>query len=566
MLDARTSLALLIFLPMTAACSSAADSAASSGASSGAQGSAEASSGAGGGGGGGGAASSGSSGAGGAMPAQCMNVSGGAKSKWVYPDASGKLQYATLPKGEKILDFSSAGYKGGGVAIPGAPAQKTLKPSGGDDTAAIQGAIDAVSKLSPVNGLRGAVVLGPGTFTVQGSLSIATSGVVLRGSGSGAGGTALKVTGSPRTVVNIGGTGTWKTGGTTAKITDAYVPSGAASFHVDSAAGLNVGDTVLVDRPVTAAWVHFMGMDTLVRNGMPQTWLSTSTVIHTDRTITAIAGSLVTVDAPISDSFDAKYTSASVSPYTFTGRIEDVGLEAMHLIAPKQTVPIDQPTFAAVSMDATLNGWIKDVIAEEFTTGFVIDSTAKWVTVEDSGFTRTAPIDNGAGYPFAYSVAGQGVLVQRCSFEADDVFAYATQARTPGPNVVLDFSAKGNPSHLQPHQRWATGLLLDNINTPTGTIDLMDRGYFGSGHGWTIGFGVAWNSVTSSLLIQQPPGAQNWAIGSTGTISTMAEPGGNTTPPTGIIDAHGTAVAPKSLYLAQLCERLGPAALKNIGY
>ena len=33
--------------------------------------------------------------------------------------------------------------------------------------------------------------------------------------------------------------------------------------------------------------------------------------------------------------------------------------------------------------------------------------------------------------------------------------------------------------------------------------------------------------------------------------------------PEGIKDSHGTPVAPKSLYLAQLAERLGPQALKN---
>jgi len=36
--------------------------------------------------------------------------------------------------------------------------------------------------------------------------------------------------------------------------------------------------------------------------------------------------------------------------------------------------------------------------------------------------------------------------------------------------------------------------------------------------------------------------------------------------PEGIVDSPGTPVTPQSLYLAQLAERLGPQALKNIGY
>ena len=36
--------------------------------------------------------------------------------------------------------------------------------------------------------------------------------------------------------------------------------------------------------------------------------------------------------------------------------------------------------------------------------------------------------------------------------------------------------------------------------------------------------------------------------------------------PSGSIESQGKPVAPQSLYLSQLAERLGPGALKNIGY
>src|SRR5262249_18453042 len=111
-------------------------------------------------------------------------------------------------------------------------------------------------------------------------------------------------------------------------------------------------------------------------------------------------------------------------------------------------------------------------------------------------------------------------------------------------------------------------LLLDNVYSPTGGIDFQDRGNAGSGQGWSIGFGVVWNSTANTFLIQQPPGSTNWAIGSSGRRTTAREPGNpDPTPlPEATIDSHGTRVAPGSLYLEQLCERLGPAALTNIGY
>ena len=47
-----------------------------------------------------------------------------AKSVWVYPGKEGKLIYKTTPAGDKIMDFSHAGYMGGGVALPTVPVVK----------------------------------------------------------------------------------------------------------------------------------------------------------------------------------------------------------------------------------------------------------------------------------------------------------------------------------------------------------------------------------------------------------------------------------------------------------
>jgi hypothetical protein len=81
-----------------------------------------------------------------------------------------------------------------------------------------------------------------------------------------------------------------------------------------------------------------------------------------------------------------------------------------------------------------------------------------------------------------------------------------------------------------------------------------------------MGWAVVWNSTATSFLIQYPPGAPNFAIGSTGKYDTDSRPGGGPVLRSGIYDSQNTPVAPRSLYLAQLCLRLGPQALRNIGY
>ena len=86
-----------------------------------------------------------------------------------------------------VPDYSSAGYKGGGVTIPFINTKVVVRPSDSadDDSENIQSAIDKVSAL-PIdrNGFRGAVLIKAGDYTVSKTLRILTSGVVIRGEGS----------------------------------------------------------------------------------------------------------------------------------------------------------------------------------------------------------------------------------------------------------------------------------------------------------------------------------------------------------------------------------------------
>jgi hypothetical protein len=227
-------------------------------------------------------------------------------SEWVYPGKNGKLIYKTTPAGDRIMDFSSAGYMGGGVALPIVPTTLTVKPSPGvDATKSIQDAIDAVAGMPLKNGFRGAVQLAAGTFTCKGTITISASGIVLRGSGSGAGGTTIMMTGDKHPAIVISSRGNFKNlepekryNAVSAKITDAYVPSGAATFSVDDASQFAVGDIIAIQRPVTDSWVHFMGMDNLVRDGKPQTWIGKSRSEVSERKIIAISANRISVNIP----------------------------------------------------------------------------------------------------------------------------------------------------------------------------------------------------------------------------------------------------------------------------
>ena len=250
------------------------------------------------------------------------------QSTWVYRGDDQRLHYGTDARGNRIMDFSHAGFRGGGVALPAIPAARTVEPASGDSTARIQAAIDDVSRMPrQADGFRGAVMLARGTFQVDGQLKIAASGVVLSGAGSGENGTVIRVGGAPHRFIDISGSGSWAWQGEPIAMTDLFVPAGAGSVRVKSSAAFRVGDRVLVQRPVTNAWIHFMGMDTLVRDGKPQTWIKAGTSITTDRVIMSIAGDRIALDVPLSDTFDAAYLDppgGSVVKYAFEGRLEQV--------------------------------------------------------------------------------------------------------------------------------------------------------------------------------------------------------------------------------------------------
>src|SRR3954468_23816750 len=111
-------------------------------------------------------------------------------SQWAQPGTGAHVLYKERTDtnlGDRLPDFSMVGYGAGLRSIPvSIPGLVTVNPIAGDNTAAIQNAINFVSS-QPIqaNGFRGAVVLGPGQFNVNGLITVGASGVVIRGSGIG---------------------------------------------------------------------------------------------------------------------------------------------------------------------------------------------------------------------------------------------------------------------------------------------------------------------------------------------------------------------------------------------
>ncbi|MCE5325213.1 MAG: hypothetical protein LLG01_02240 [Planctomycetaceae bacterium] len=478
------------------------------------------------------------------------------ESKLVKVGADGKLVYAPYSdKGDCIPDFSNCGYMGGGVKLPEAPVRETLAPQAGDQRQRIQDAIDKVSALpADAAGLRGAVLLTKGIYEVGDTIYIRSSGVVLRGEGDGDKGTVLVAAAKRKhTLIAVGGSGkAEEVKGTRHAIVDDYVSVGAHSFSLDSTQGLAVGDEVIVARHGNQEWIHTLGADKLnrgpddpVKNWQPLT-------LSFQRVVTKIEGNKVTIDAPIACAIERQWGGGEVYKYQWPGRLRHVGVENLRGQSQYSGETDEKHAWDMVHIGAVQDAWVRNVTAVHFAYSCVnASATASRVTVQDCQcLDPISKITGGRRYSFA--LAGQLALVQRC-YARNGRHDFVMHARVPGPNAFVDCKAEKAHADSGPHHRWSAGTLYDNVTC--GPLNVQNRGRSGTGHGWAGSVMVFWNCTATSLDCQKPPTSQNFAIGC---ITPKMSGKGH-------IESPGRPVEPRSLYRAQLQERLGKEAVESVG-
>jgi len=468
-----------------------------------------------------------------------------------------------------VPDFSRAGYRGGGTALPARdsiPLRQTLKPSAnGDDAARIQAAIDAVAELVPDSrGLRGAVLLRRGRYTLNNTLVIRTGGVVLRGEGRGADGTILRSTirASQGKIIEVGNHESRvpreaRDPRPTVIATD-YVPVGALRIEMESAAGYSVNDNIAIARKPNAAWLGPEGIDT-ARYG----WKVADYAVLYERVVTAVDGNTLTLDAPIVDAIEARFGGASVYR-TDSKRISEVGIEDLRVEGDPDTGTAngtpDAGPFTAIRFGGVRDSWVRNVTARFVSHGFATRNGAHFNTFEDVAYIdpRFGETEGARRYVFLYEGNAAFNLTQRC-YNRGGRHTFVVGAQVPGPNVYLDCVAVDDSNDSGPHHRWSTGILYDN--TRGYMLRAQNRRYSGSGHGWAGAQQMFWNTEHDVYALQAPPFAMNWSVGQMGKVMPAKFPPEE---PTGIVESAGQMVLPRSLYLQQLRDRLGAGAVIEV--
>jgi hypothetical protein len=452
----------------------------------------------------------------------------------------------------KIPDFSFAGFEKNEKAIPNVNVLVTVKPGLGNDGERIQQAIDKVSAAPLVNGYRGAVLLKAGTYEVNQSLNIGTSGVILRGEGQSDSGTvviaALKVAKINRFIlVNISGSGDgYQEIGSHLDIDKDLVAVGAKRIPVSSASEYRPGDTIVVVKTPNQDWINTIGMQ-------QYGWTPKGYNISHLRIIERVDANAVWVDMPLIDAIDKKYGGGYIAKATVPGRISHCGVEGIYFKSSYDSDEDEDHAWTAVRLTRSTNCWVKNVTAQYFAFSCVsLYKQSDFNTIQDCAMLdpKSLPIGERR-YSFQID-KGMGNLFQRC-FTKGGRHDFVTGSRVTGPNVYLDCIATKTLDESGPHHRWATGLLFDNVTG--GILHVSNRKNLGTGQGWT-GAQVMWWNCTASLelVVNSPPTGVNWAVGCKGN-----QMGGD-----GEYISRGIPVTPRSLFLSQLEKRLGSEAVIRV--
>lgn len=458
-----------------------------------------------------------------------------------------KLVYVADSVGNRIPDFSYAGYKASEQGIPDIPVKIIVPPVTGDATERIQAAIDYTSKLpADKNGYRGAVLLQTGTYQVLGALRLHTSGVVLRGSGMSEKGTILLGAGKNRTtLITIAGNNNRVTGNAV-PVTDRYVPVNSFIVQVTDIKAFKKGDAVIITRKGTKEWIDQLGTDHFGGGITSLGWKPDQRNIEWRRTIVNTSGNTITLDAPITTALDKTYGTATIASYTWPGIVKDCGVENLQMVSEYDTNnPKDEDhRWMGIVIDNAADSWVKQVSFKHFAGSAVaVLSNASRVTVEDC--MALAPVSEiGGQRRISFFTEGQQTLFQRCYAE-NAIHAFATGFCTPGPTAFVQCEAVNALGFSGGLDSWSSGVLFDVVNIDGNAISFLNRGQDGQGAGWNIANSVLWNASAARIDNYQPPGAQNWAFGS------WSQFAGD-----GYWNESNNHIQPRSLFYGQLKKRL----------
>lgn len=414
------------------------------------------------------------------------------------------IEYHADHLGNRVLDFSYCGYRQSGAAIPDYKVVAYVSPQQGDQSARIQAAIDFVSSQKPdkITGIRGAVLLGEGTFNISKALRISASGVVLRGTSRTK--TILCKQGVDRgAAIYVEGKNDMKIL-QTFDLTDDYIPAGGTSVHIAfSHLPLKEnlkGADVMILRNSTKEWIESIGCQEFGGGLGYWGWKPGEMDVMWDRSITDMFGNELKLNIPVSTSIELKLGGSKMMRYSWPGRITESGVENLTIEAPivDSNLMNEDHCWDGIYMDNIKNGWVRMVNFRGLAgSAVIIHKGGSQITVEDC-ISRQPQSEIGGLRRRTFLTLGGLCLFQRC-YSEEGINDFSAGYCAPGPNAFVLCEAVGSHGFSGSSSSWATGLLFDNVNVEGGAISFKNLGLDKWGAGWNTANSLLWQSMASKI-------------------------------------------------------------------
>ena len=475
------------------------------------------------------------------------------------------------------MDYSTCGYHASEEAIPDVEGSMLIPWQEGDCSGLIQEAIDALSRQKPdAKGHRGTILFGEGRYRLDCPLRITASGIVVRGMGKGK--TTLVKHGYDRGAIiyvesphltspkGRGNSSPHLTSSRGRGNDDPHLasprgrgndslflaaetfPAGATTLKVKREDHqLRVGDRIHIVRPSTREWIEHLKMEDF-GGGLDYTgWKPTDIDITWNRTITAIDGSAITIDAPITTTLSPRYGGAYLLRHAADGEITECGIENLTLESEVNSWnPKDEDhCWDGIFMDHARDCWVRRVDFRHLSGSAVnLQQGTSRITVEDC--IATDPVSEEGGWRRqVFLTRGQQTLFQRC-VSRHGIHDFAAGYCAAGPNAFVQCEGEESLGFSGSIGSWAAGLLFDIVNIDGHDIRFGNLDQFQFGTGWNTANSMLWQCTASTITCYSPDEENRCsAPGCWGTLTGDGE-----------WTSSNDHVSPRSLFYDQLERRL----------